>query len=424
MSLSEIQRGQLTGRIYSSSKGFHYVSSKSTKDGNYQKQQTLYQWFLSILKEIFLPAGYPKSVSSDYLGYQIWDTVQAFASSITNALAFSAILEGMGVGDEKASVLSATFVWLVKDGVGMLGRILFAWLHGTGLDSNLKMWRFYADILNDLATSIDLLAPFFKHLLLPIACLSNLCRSIVGVAGGSTRAALAQHQAIAHNMGDVSAKDGSQETLVNLLALVVNIFLLHMVKRDQFIVWFLYFALTTLHLFANYRAIRTLQLRTFNWNRFVLICKNYFPKKEMPTVAYINRHEPILMEVCQSLKCYVGMRLNENEVKSMNIDQFLRYHFAISFNQSSNRFDVVLTDTCNDQDLIQCYFLLQYLIHSTRFDEFYIIPSNISWIDLDRLHTVTKNLYEDFLSKAQAMGWDITQAKFLVNSYRYTSKQH
>jgi hypothetical protein len=60
------------------------------------------------------------------------DTIQAFASSITNALAFSAILEGMGVGDEKASVLSATFVWLIKDGVGMLGRILFAWLHGTG----------------------------------------------------------------------------------------------------------------------------------------------------------------------------------------------------------------------------------------------------------------------------------------------------
>ena len=65
------------------------------------------------------------------------------------------------------------------------------------------MWRFYADILNDLATSVDLIAPFFKHLLLPIACISNLCRSIVGVAGGSTRAALTQHQAIAHNMGDV-----------------------------------------------------------------------------------------------------------------------------------------------------------------------------------------------------------------------------
>lgn len=35
-------------------------------------------------------------------------------------------------------------------------------------------------------------------------------QSIVGVAGGATRAALTQHQARRNNMADVSAKDGSQ----------------------------------------------------------------------------------------------------------------------------------------------------------------------------------------------------------------------
>ena len=35
-------------------------------------------------------------------------------------------------------------------------------------------------------------------------------QSIVGVAGGATRAALTQHQALKDNMADVSAKDGSQ----------------------------------------------------------------------------------------------------------------------------------------------------------------------------------------------------------------------
>ena len=46
-------------------------------------------------------------------------------------------------------------------------------------------------------------------------CSSNLrgivgFQSIVGVAGGATRAALTQHQARRDNMADVSAKDGSQ----------------------------------------------------------------------------------------------------------------------------------------------------------------------------------------------------------------------
>lgn len=71
MSLYEIQRGQLTGRIYSASKGFYYVSSDSRKNINRQKQ-TLIQWFFSIFKEIFLPSGYPNTVSNDYLAYQIW----------------------------------------------------------------------------------------------------------------------------------------------------------------------------------------------------------------------------------------------------------------------------------------------------------------------------------------------------------------
>ena len=45
-------------------------------------------------------------------------------------MAFSAILEEMEAGEGKALILSATFVWLVKDGVGVFGKILFAWIYG------------------------------------------------------------------------------------------------------------------------------------------------------------------------------------------------------------------------------------------------------------------------------------------------------
>lgn len=48
-----------------------------------------------------------------------------------------------------------------------------------------------------------------------------LLQSLVGVAGGATRAALTVHQARRDNMADISAKDGSQvlyfhETIVNI----------------------------------------------------------------------------------------------------------------------------------------------------------------------------------------------------------------
>lgn len=55
----------------------------------------------------------------------------------------------------------------------------------------------------------------------------------MGVAGGATRASITQHQAIKGNMADVSAKDGSQETFVNLIASIIGIFLLALISDTQ-----------------------------------------------------------------------------------------------------------------------------------------------------------------------------------------------
>ena len=38
-------------------------------------------------RAVFLPDGYPQSVSDDYMPYQLWDTLQAFCSTITGILA-------------------------------------------------------------------------------------------------------------------------------------------------------------------------------------------------------------------------------------------------------------------------------------------------------------------------------------------------
>lgn len=88
-----------------------------------------------IFKTLFLPQGYPDSVSEDYIHYQLWDTIQAFCSTINGkfskkrifiqnmnfkhkTLAFvgtlstHAILKGVGVGSDAANPLSATITWV------------------------------------------------------------------------------------------------------------------------------------------------------------------------------------------------------------------------------------------------------------------------------------------------------------------------
>ena len=158
------------------------------------------------------------------------------------------------MGDAAATPLAATLTWILKDGAGMIGRILFAALVGTSLDHDCKRWRMFADITNDLVMLVELLARFLpRPLVLPVLCLAGVGRSLVGVAGGATKAAVAQHQALNSNMADLAAKDGSQETLVNLLALCLNLVLLPLVSNDLWLTGGLFVILTVLHVYANYR---------------------------------------------------------------------------------------------------------------------------------------------------------------------------
>lgn len=92
----------------------------------------------------------------------------------------------------------------------------------------------FADIINDCALTIEFTLPYWAlKSNTGLLCLTSVMKSIVGVAGGATRAAITQHQAVQGNMADVSAKDGSQETCVNLLASILGIFLLTYFENNE-----------------------------------------------------------------------------------------------------------------------------------------------------------------------------------------------
>jgi len=267
---------------------------------------------LGTVHQVFLPDGYPHTVSKDYLEYQVWDTVQAFASSVTGSLATAAVLEGVGVGDAAATPLAATLTWILKDGAGMVGRILFAALVGTSLDHDCKRWRMFADITNDLVMLVELLARFLpRPLVLPVLCFAGVGRSLVGVAGGATKAAVAQHQALNSNMADLAAKDGSQETLVNLVALCLNLVLLPFVSGDLWLTGCLFIILTLLHIYANYRAVSCLVFSTLNSARLKIVMDSWRKDGKVLQPEEANRLEQVFLPT--SLNVRFGVSLSELE---------------------------------------------------------------------------------------------------------------
>ncbi|KAI9550820.1 hypothetical protein GHT06_004673 [Daphnia sinensis] len=324
-----------------------------------------------LLSSVFLPQGYPSSVSDDYLEYQIWDTIQAFASSLSGSLSTRAILEGVGVGSSTSTPLAATLMWLIKDGTGMIGRILFAWCNGTKLDADSKKWRFFADLLNDCALSLELCAPYAvaavggsNGAMTGILCVSGVAKSIVGVAGGATRAALTQHQARQGNLADVSAKDGSQETLVNLAALITSLWLLPFLDGSTKMTWFSFFLFTLLHVFANLKAVKAVTMETLNRTRYMLILKQFASSKDVPSVKVINRLEPVVMGLIPTEKDVCGYRIElGSSIKAVASNKDLENQLAVYSDRNfaliphsiTKTIYIIYRQECMSEEMLESY---------------------------------------------------------------------
>uniref|UniRef100_A0A6Q2Y9E1 RUS family member 1 n=1 Tax=Esox lucius TaxID=8010 RepID=A0A6Q2Y9E1_ESOLU len=263
---------------------------------------------IGVFKSVFLPQGYPESVSGDYVRYQFWDTLQAFSSSLSGTLATQASLRGVGVGNQEATVAAATVTWLLRDGTGMLGRILFAWLKGLACDFFLRL---VADVLNDMAMFMEIMAPNFPACFTLIVCSAGILKAIVGVAGGATRAALTVHQARRDNMADISAKDGSQETLVNLAGLLVSLILIPLVTDNSLLTFVLFFLFTILHLFANFKAVRSVVMDTLNEARLAIVFHQYLKDGRILNPLEANQKESVFLEFRRTVPIKLGVRLME-----------------------------------------------------------------------------------------------------------------
>lgn len=230
---------------------------------------------LSLCSVAFLPSGYPSSVTPDYLPYQLWDTVQGLCSYISGMAASQATLQGIGVGNAAATPAAAILTFLFKDMAGLLTNVVFASLYSRSFDAYPKQWRFLADVTNDIGLLIELAAPLLPSLFLPLACFGAMCRSVTGVAGGATRMALTQHFALHGNAADISAKEGSQETAVTLLGMILGLGLTRLFSTWKAVAWLSVLSLTFIHVYANMKALRALCLTKLNASRLDAILDAY-----------------------------------------------------------------------------------------------------------------------------------------------------
>jgi hypothetical protein len=281
-------------------------SSDTKKSISIQKKKTTstnhinsWQQFLhtpkQVLVDLFLPLGYPHSVDSSYLAYQFYDSLQGLCSYLRGVVSTSAVLTAAGVGDSEATAMGAAMTWALKDGMGMVGGLMFSYFASPHFDALVKEFRLFADLINDVGLTLDMAAPLVpSRLLLPLLSLSTLSKTMCGMSAGATKSSITVHLAKEGNMADLNAKEGTQETLVSLLGMLMGVQLAKQLEKleqnyhdepltlhgslpkewqivpvDLAVSWAIFLFLTWLHMWANYRGVKLLKLNTLNRERAI-----------------------------------------------------------------------------------------------------------------------------------------------------------
>ena len=248
---------------------------------------TLLSRMASELSSIFLPAGYPESVRPEYLQFQLYDTLQAACSYLRNVLTTSALLKAAGVGEEAASPMAAALAWVLRDGFGMFGSLLFSYFAGANFDVNVKEWRLFADLINDVGLTLDMMAPLAGSLYALTAALGALCKTICGMVAGATRASITAHFALRGNLADVSAKENAQETAVNLLGLLLGSLAARQLGDSPLNAWLAFSVLTVLHVWANWHGVGCLTFEHLNGQRARLVASAWVAARARPAARSV-----------------------------------------------------------------------------------------------------------------------------------------
>ncbi|KAI4272009.1 MAG: hypothetical protein L6R38_006715 [Xanthoria sp. 2 TBL-2021] len=200
---------------------------------------------------------------------------------------------GVGVGDASASPTTALLLSILQESTGRIATIVFADRLGTSLEPECKMYRLAADVFNDAAMLLDCLSPALpRGPRVVLLSSSSMLRALCGVAAGSSKASLSAHFARWGNLGELNAKDSSQETVISLLGMLAGSVVVSYVS-SPITTWTCLVLLLSIHLAMNWAAVRAVTMHSLNRQRANLVTSTYLDQDRIMSPKEVSMQERI-----------------------------------------------------------------------------------------------------------------------------------
>lgn len=221
---------------------------------------------------------------------------------------------GLGAG---AIPLAATVNWVLRDGLGQLGGVIFSSVAGSRFDADPKRWRMAAALALEASALVELLTPLAPAYFLLIASVANIGKNISFLAASASRAAIHKSFAVSENLADVTAKTGSQSIFSSTLGTGLGITLASLIGNEYGLTVGAFLVLSSLSLCSTYFSINHVTINTISVTRLELLLAHYLAidkslEKATPTSVLLSQ-----MATGGASSLYERQLLSPAEVRSI-----------------------------------------------------------------------------------------------------------
>ncbi len=249
---------------------------------------------------------HPDEVTPDYWEWCKWRAAHRIFSSMASVFGTQSLLLAVGVGAKRTLPAAAAINWVLKDGLGRLGRLSVATRFGESFDSDLKRFRFSSSLLYATSLSLDFLTPLFPQYFLPMASIANVGKSVGLTTYISTQPAFHRSFAVSENLADISAKSQAQQMAVDTLGLAVAVTLSALCARHsesarRLLPLLAFPVLAGGDLMAISNELRSIHLRTLNKERAEIIAAEFVSTGQVATPENVSAKERLILPPACSL---------------------------------------------------------------------------------------------------------------------------
>lgn len=206
-------------------------------------------------------------------------------TSVSGVLATSALLMSVGMGTSQANAASAAFNWVLKDGFGNIGNLLFASRMGSRFDVYPKRWLFRSGIVMQAAMALEILTATLPTLFLPLASTANFLKGMTWLAGSSSRATINLSFTRRLNLGDITAKQTGQNIATGLAGMGLGLLIAEQIGHGFEATAQAHLVLSIINIFSLKQALQHVVINTLNPERAAAVATSYVAAETIPTPA-------------------------------------------------------------------------------------------------------------------------------------------